>query len=131
MTFKRIVFFDGHCQLCNRFLNFLILLDRKRNLHFASLQGKTSQEILSEEERSLHDSLIFWEEGKLTYKSYAALKAVASLGGVWKGVLMFRLVPSSLLDAFYDLVARNRFKWFGRRESCRMPTKEEAKYLLP
>ena len=131
MTPKRIVFFDGYCNLCNHFLDFLIRFDGKRNLHFASLQGSSAQSVLTEEERTRYDSLIFWEEGRVTFKSYAALRAIAALGGLWKGILLFRIVPNAFLDYLYDLTARNRLTWFGKREACRIPSEEEKNYLLP
>jgi predicted DCC family thiol-disulfide oxidoreductase YuxK len=128
---QRLVFFDGYCNLCNTFLDFLIRRDHRRRLFFASLQGTSAKEFLSDEERTKFDSVLFYDSGKVYYRSTAALKALIALGGIWKVAALGYLIPSFIRDWIYDGIARKRFAWFGRRETCRIPSKEESEYLLP
>ncbi len=131
MITKRIVFFYGYCTLCNHFLEFLVRFDRSRKLHFASLQGKTAEELLEPKDRTNLDSMVLWEDGIYAYRSLAVLRAVSAMGGLWKIVMLFRIIPPFMRDWLYNLVARNRFRWFGKRSTCRIPTKKEAAYILP
>ena len=127
----QIVFFDGECNLCNSTVDFLVRRDRGHNLRFASLQGETARKILPPGVRESLDTVVLWREGELFRKSSAALRALAACGGLWFGAKVFLLVPRSLRDLIYDIVARNRFRWFGRRETCRIPTAAEREVLLP
>jgi predicted DCC family thiol-disulfide oxidoreductase YuxK len=128
---EQIVFFDGECNLCNSTVDFFIRLDGGRRLHFASLQGETARKILPERVRSGLDTVVLWREGNLYKKSGAVLRALVACGGIWIFAGIFLLVPWFVRDFFYDVIAKNRFKWFGRRESCRLPTPEERHVLLP
>ena len=128
---EQIVFFDGECNLCNSTVDFFIRLDKGRHLHFASLQGETAKKILPVSVRERLETVVLWREGHLYRKSGAVLRALAACGGFWSSALVFLLVPWFLRDWAYDVVAKNRFRWFGKRESCRLPTPEERNVLLP
>jgi predicted DCC family thiol-disulfide oxidoreductase YuxK len=127
-----IVFFDGVCNLCNGAVNFLLDRDRDRRLRFAPLQGRTFEAL-----RAAHsglaglDSLVLVDAEGLHIRSEAALRLSRYLGLSWR--LLGRLgllVPRALRDWLYDRVARNRYRWFGRRDSCRIPTPElRARFL--
>lgn len=130
-----ILFFDGYCNLCNGFIDFAIRRDRGARLAFASLQGRTAQEILPEEFRAKREtdpsSILYWRAGELLFRSDAILFALSDLGGLWKLLLVFRIIPRPVRDFSYNFVARNRFRFFGRRSSCRMPEPHEKNRLLP
>ena len=124
----KIIFFDGVCNLCNGFVDFVI--DRDGGIHkFASLQGETAQKILGERAIVL-DSVILWSDGKILEKSSAALSIANEMGFPWALSGIFWLVPRFLRDWVYDFVAKNRYRFFGKRETCRLPTPgEKARFL--
>lgn len=123
-----IVLFDGHCNLCNGAVDFLIRRDRRGTLRFASLQSDLGRALAA---RAGLDpdvlSTFVLVDGSRTYvRSTAALRAAAALRMPWPLLGVLRLVPRVLRDAVYDWVARNRIRWFGRKETCRLPSPEEA-----
>lgn len=130
---KKIILFDGVCNLCNRTVQFVIKRDKKDEFRFATLQGKVGQQLIKERhiDTANTDSIILIEPGIAYYtKSTAALKIGTSFGGVWKLLSILELIPSSLSDIVYDFVARNRYKWYGKKEACMIPTPElKAKFL--
>ena len=124
---KRIVLFDGVCGFCNKSIDTLILLDEKKQFSYSSLQGEFAKTLPLEPDI---DSIIFYEEGKLYYKSTAILKIVRSLGGVWILTTVFYLIPRVVRDFIYDVIAKYRYKIFGKRETCRMPKENEQDLFL-
>jgi len=126
----RVVYFDGYCNVCNTFVNFLILRDKKRVLKFASLQGKTAQERLASSYSQDVDTMVFEEDGKITDRSTGALNAIAALGGVYRLAKVFLVVPRAVRDGFYDWFAGHRYAWFGKRETCRIVLPEERAQFL-
>ena len=125
-----VVFFDGVCGLCNRFVDFLLRRDASGVLHFAPLQGETAAS-LPAEFREL-DTVVFRDGERTLVRSTAVAAILRRLGGVWRlvgGALW--LIPRPLRDFGYRVVAANRIRLFGERETCRMPTPEEAGRLLP
>lgn len=128
---QNIVYFDGVCGLCNRFVDFLIRKDKKQKLLFAPLQGETAAKNLGIDPGQEFDSVIFLEGDKLYYKSSAALRILSSMGGSWKLMRVFLIIPGFLRNFVYDIIANNRYKVFGKKEACRIPTKEERQKFLP
>ncbi|GAB4476706.1 MAG: DUF393 domain-containing protein [Thermoflexibacter sp.] len=129
---KNIVLFDGVCNLCNGAVNFLIDYDKNNHLHFASLQSEVGQEILQHYGLNTtdFDTFLFLSKEKLFTRSTAALEIVKVVGGFWSFLYIFRFVPTFIRDGIYNLVAKNRYKLFGKRDACRMPTPElKAKFL--
>ncbi len=129
---KNIVLFDGVCNLCNGAVNFLIDRDKDNKLHFASLQSEVGQAILKEYQMDManFDTFIFLKKGTLFMRSGGALEVVRILGGAWAWLSVFKIVPTFLRDGIYTLISKNRYKIFGKQESCRMPTPElKAKFL--
>ncbi|MGE4133120.1 MAG: thiol-disulfide oxidoreductase DCC family protein [Bdellovibrionales bacterium] len=124
------LFFDGHCNLCNGFVDFLIRHDRSKKILFGSLQGKAAAASLPPHFRELLPSVVLVENGEIYSRSSAALKALALLGGIYKLGLIFFLVPRPIRDWVYDLIAKNRYAWFGRRDTCRLPSPEERERFL-
>lgn len=120
-----IVLFDGICNLCNRSVQFMIDHDPDAHLHFASLQSEVGQALLAQHHLPTQNfkSLILIEAGKIFTRSTAALKIARYLSG-YHWLSLFLWVPAFLRNGVYDLIARNRYQWFGQSESCRIPTPE-------
>lgn len=131
MSETSVVFFDGVCGLCNRFVDFLIRRNAKDRLRFSPLQGKTAEKLLQSEVRTGMDTVVFYCRNQTYIKSGAALRILIELGGIWKLAWIFLVVPGFIRNAVYDYVARNRYQWFGKKESCRLPSPEERKWFLP
>jgi len=121
---KPIIFFDGVCNLCNGAINFIIDRDKKAYFKFAPLQSKISKKYIPESVIKNTDSIILWEGDQLHSKSTAALKVARHLDGAWKGLYVLIIIPKFIRDFIYDFIAKNRYKWFGKRDSCRMPTED-------
>lgn len=119
----RIVLFDGVCNLCNGSVQFIIRNDKEGKLKFASLQSDNGQQLLSRYsiDRSKVDSIVFIDQGKAYIESTAALRIAGYLDGLWKILVVFRIVPVFIRDAVYRWIARNRYRWFGKQDSCMMP----------
>lgn len=130
---KKIIVFDGLCNLCDSSVQFLIKIDTKDDFRFVSLQSDLGQELLQKLpiEFRLTDSIILYESEKVFfYKSQAVFEIVKSIGGIFYCLLVFSLLPNAITNAVYDYIAKNRYKWFGKKESCLVPTKEvESKFL--
>lgn len=121
-----IVLFDGVCNLCNGSIQFLIKRDRQAHFRFASLQSGTGQKLqadLGMDPQAL-DSVILVEGDRWYKESDAALRIARNLPGAWKLLTAFRIVPRPLRDAVYWWIARNRYRWFGKAETCWLPTPE-------
>ena len=132
-TSYSIVFFDGVCGLCNRFVDRTLRADRRGALRFAPIQGETAREMLP----ALPDDPTKWaiafvdENGAVHESSDAVLEIWKRLGGVHALTAPARLVPRSLREVVYRFVARNRYRWFGKLDACRLPTPDEAERFLP
>lgn len=124
---KKIILFDGICNLCNSAVQYIIKRDKNDEFRFATLQGEIGQQLINERtiDTSKLDSIILIEPGIAYYsKSTAALKISQSFGGFWKMAYVLKLIPRQLRDIVYDWVARNRYGWYGKKEKCMVPTPE-------
>ena len=132
MKKRKIIFFDGYCNLCNGFVNFIIRLDKKNKIFFAPLNGKKAEQILSKKEINsvLPDSVIFYYDDVTSFKSKAVIDIFISLGGFYKLVVILKVIPSFILNFLYDTIAKNRYSWFGKRESCIVPDKKVISKFL-
>ncbi len=119
---QKVVIFDGECILCNRFFQFLIRYDKHKTLRFATLQtfNLTDFQILHIHAKTIPESVIFIDNLKVYFKSNASIRITASLGGFWKMVLIAMVIPRFIRDKCYDLMARNRYRWWGKTH-CYMP----------
>ena len=122
----KIILFDGVCNLCNGLVQFIIKIDKKEVFKFSSLQSDFGQKILLENNLDTKDlnSFIFLDQGKLYQKSTAALKMYKSIGSFWQLLYILIIVPRPIRDWIYSFIANNRYKWFGKQESCWIPTPE-------
>ncbi len=123
---KSIILFDGVCNLCNNSVQFIIKRDKKQRFLYASLQSDAGQSILLQFQlsNSNFDSIILVEKGKVHQKSTAILKITKHLSGFWKLNYAFIIIPKFIRDFVYTIIAKNRYKWFGKRDVCMVPTKE-------
>lgn len=130
---KKIILFDGVCNLCNSSVQFVIQHDKKDVFRFVALQSELGQEILKHigvNPKNI-DSIILYDPGvAYYYKSKAALEIAKNLGGFWHFGTIFRIIPTGISNQLYDYIAKNRYKWYGKKESCMIPTAElKSKFL--
>lgn len=130
MQQKHILFFDGYCSLCNSTVDWLFRIDKKEKILFGSLQGQTAKDVLPEELIEEVDSVVLATGTDFKIKSDAIFEVLRVLGGGWRILSVFRILPRGFRDWVYDWVAANRYKWFGKEDSCRMPTPEEKKRFV-
>lgn len=130
---KSLILFDGVCNLCNSSVQYVIKHDKKNQFLFTALQGETAKAILKEFriDSSKIDSIILYEPDKgVSLKSTAALKVASKMGFPTNLMAVFFIVPVFIRNWVYDFVAKNRYKWYGKQESCMIPTpKLQAKFL--
>ncbi|PWG05064.1 thiol-disulfide oxidoreductase DCC family protein [Polaribacter aquimarinus] len=130
---KKIILFDGVCNLCNNSVLKVIKNDRKNTFLFTALQSDSGQKIINHLKinTSKIDSIILYEPGvSYDIKSTAALKVMNDFGGFWQLTQVFWIFPEGFRNLVYDFIAKNRYKWFGKKESCMLPTPElKAKFL--
>jgi len=129
---QKIVFFDGVCNLCNRSVDFLIKQDKKGVLKFASLQSDFAKSFLPEDlvNSADLDSIVFSDGKKFYTKSSAVLEICKSLGGGFHFFRIGYLLPPFLRNALYTLIANNRYKWFGKKNQCMIPTADLKERFL-
>ncbi|MFN0031155.1 MAG: thiol-disulfide oxidoreductase DCC family protein [Flavobacteriales bacterium] len=127
---KNIIFFDGVCGLCNKSIDWFIRRDNKRRFVYAPLQGITAVRLLAPAFTQQINSFVYHRQGKIYSRSTAALWALFDLGGLWKLVAFFLVIPPFLRNLIYDWIARNRYRWFGKKDSCRLPSPEERSLFL-
>ncbi|WP_138416790.1 thiol-disulfide oxidoreductase DCC family protein [Aquibacillus sediminis] len=120
-----IILYDGVCNLCNQSVRFIIKRDTKSFYQFASLQGKAAKKLLQRYQIPMGtSSLIVIENGRWYQKSSAVLQIMKRLKGIWKLLAVGWFIPKKLRDRIYDLIARNRYRWFGKNDRCMVPTPE-------
>ena len=129
---ETIVLFDGVCNLCNGLVQFLLRRDRRRRLRFTALQSDAGRALLEEYGMSTEtlETIVVLEGGRARVRSDAALFLARRLPWPWPLLAAFILLPRPLRDALYGIVARHRYRWFGRRESCTLPSAETADRFL-
>ena len=133
---SRIVFFDGVCHFCDNAVQFLIRRDRKRLLRYASLQGETAKALLHGPGNPINlDTMVFMEKrnGRIYQhrRSMAAAHISKYLPWPWRILSFSRWVPPFIGNIFYNIIARNRYKWFGKMDACALPTAEQSELFLP
>jgi predicted DCC family thiol-disulfide oxidoreductase YuxK len=128
-----IILFDGVCNFCSGAVNFIIKRDKKRIFRYAALQSVAGQHLLKQYNLSPTelDSFVLIYKSKSFKKTSAALNVAAILGGLWKLTGVFRIFPAVVRDFAYNLIANNRYRWFGKKESCMIPTPEVRSLFLP
>lgn len=132
MTTQPVILFDGICNFCNGAINFTIKRDKKKQLKFAPLQSEAGQKLLKEYKLPANEfeSFVFIENKKALTKSTAALSVCKYLKGAWPLCYGLIIIPAFIRNAVYDLIARNRYKWFGSKDACMIPKPDiRARFL--
>ncbi len=131
---KKIIFFDGVCNLCNGFIDFVIRKDKKKEIYYCSLQSDLAKEILKDHDIILGETFstfYFYDGGKVYNKSTAILRILKKLTLVYKVFASISfIIPPFLRNAMYSLIAKNRYRLFGKKETCRLPSPEEQAQFL-
>ena len=127
-----LILFDGVCNFCNYWVNFAIRRDKKRRLKFTPLQGETAKKILPKFQISTTSlsSVVIVDMGRVWTQSSAAIRICKHLDGGWKLFYAFIIIPKFIRDFFYNIIARNRYRWFGKKEVCMVPTPELGERFL-
>ena len=129
----QIIFFDGICNLCNSAIQFIIKHDKKRFFRFASLQSELGQQFLKDRnmDPSQLDSILLVDPDVAYYtKSAAALRIAKHLSGLYPILFAFIIIPKFIRDKVYDYIAKNRYKWYGKKSECMIPTPEQQSLFL-
>lgn len=132
MENKHIIIFDGVCNFCNASVNFIIKRDKEAVFMFTPMQSETAKALIDKHQASDtdFDTIILFKNNSIYNRSDAALEIVESLKGVWFLFGIFRIVPVSIRDYFYRVFANNRYKLFGKKEVCMLPTKEQQNRFI-
>ncbi|HBZ70454.1 MAG TPA: hypothetical protein DEP35_12290 [Deltaproteobacteria bacterium] len=126
------ILFDGVCNLCNRTVRFVLARDPAERFAFAPLQSAKGRELLTRVglAQDVRTSIVLVEGERSFEKSDAMLRILAGLSGPWPALALLRVVPRRLRDAVYDWIAANRYRWFGQRAECMLPTPEQRRRFL-
>jgi predicted DCC family thiol-disulfide oxidoreductase YuxK len=129
---KSLILFDGVCNLCNSSVQFILLRDKKDKFRFASLQSDYGQSILKQYNlpTDKFNSLALVENSKIYQKSTGALRIARKLKGLWPMLYGFIIVPPFIRNLVYDIIAKNRYRWFGKKEECMLPRPEWKQKFL-
>ena len=127
-----ILLFDGHCNFCNAWVRLIVRRDTAKKILFAPLQSSVGRKMLEENKIDVNytESLVFFEEERFSVSSTAALRIYSYLDGWERHLKILTVLPRPLRDAVYRFFAKYRYKWFGRREQCMVPTPELKKRFL-
>jgi predicted DCC family thiol-disulfide oxidoreductase YuxK len=129
---KKIILFDGVCNLCNNLINKIIRLDKHDKFLFASLQGKKGKEIIKEfnlQEKNI-DSIVIYSDKEIKIKSKAVIDIIYNINPLFRFIIIFRIIPSFILDIIYDFVSKRRYKWYGKKNKCMIPDKNiQSKFI--
>ena len=130
--FEKVIVFDGVCNFCNATVDFVMRHDPQGKFKFGTLQSEPAQKILSR--WGLHtedfETFLLLEEGRVFTKSTAALKIAKHLTSPWFLLVMFRIVPRTIRDGIYDFICRRRYRWMGKRDTCRVPSSAERERFV-
>ena len=127
-----ILLFDGHCNLCNAWVKLIVNRDTAKTIRFATLQSAAGRRLLEKHKIDVNytDSLVFFEEENFSVSSTAVLRIYSYLDGWERHLQLLAVVPRPVRDALYHFIAKYRYKWFGRREQCMIPSQELKERFL-
>lgn len=127
-----LILFDGVCNFCNYWVDFIIQRDQKAFFRFVPIQSRFARNLTAELkiDASKSDTIILLVNEKVYFKSDAVMQITKKLDGLWKLLYVFMIIPKPIRDLIYNLFAKNRYNWFGRKKSCRIPSKfEESRFI--
>jgi predicted DCC family thiol-disulfide oxidoreductase YuxK len=127
-----VLLFDGVCNLCNRVVDFVILRDKDKMIRFAALQSIPGKELAEKFKISPgnNDTVVYISDGKAFVRSSAVLHILKDIGGGWEIMYGFIIIPSFVRDFFYDIIAKRRYRIFGKRDTCMVPSEETRERFL-
>lgn len=129
---ENVVFFDDLCVLCSATVSLLIKIDLRRRLRYSSLNGEFMRSLGDPGNPGLNPSVVFWSMGKFYTRSSAGIQILGQLGGAYRILgAALSVIPRFVLDALYDLIARNRYRLFGKRKTCFIPSPEKLTLFIP
>ena len=123
-----IIFYDGLCGLCDSSVQFIIKHDKKKEFRFSSLQSYYAENLLGE--KAKQDSFILFIRGNVFDKSTAVLKVCKIIGGAFLLLYPLILIPKFIRDGVYGMIAKNRYRWFGKFDSCKIPSTEQRELFI-
>ncbi|MBS1902080.1 MAG: DUF393 domain-containing protein [Bacteroidetes bacterium] len=130
---QHVILFDGVCNLCNWWVDFLLPRDKHKRFLFGALQSESGEALVSRfgtSDKRLRSVVLIEDEHNVYTRSTAILHILKILGGPWKLLYAFIIVPRPIRDAVYDFIALNRYSWFGKRIVCRVPTEGERERFV-
>jgi predicted DCC family thiol-disulfide oxidoreductase YuxK len=127
-----VLLFDGLCHLCDGGVRFVVAHDQAERIHFAPIQGELGRRLYAEQglDAEAPNTMLLVTREQVFRASDAVIEIARRLGGAWKLAVLGKVIPKGLRDAAYSFVARNRYKWFGKHETCLMPTPELRRRML-
>ncbi len=131
MEARSIIDFDGYCNLCSWSVNFILKRDKKARFVFTSNQSEAGKRLLSQHNICTPESVLLVEEDKCYSNTSAVFRILGHLGFPWNISLVFLVIPPALRDFVYRFISARRYRWWGRRSTCRVATKEEMEKFLP
>lgn len=127
-----VCLFDGVCNLCNGSVRFILAHEAAASIRFAAVQSSAGRHLLDQLGLpEMPDTFVFIEDGRAFYRSQAALRIARHFRAPWRWLYLLRVVPRPVADRLYDLVARNRYRWFGKRDLCLIPSPAHAGRFSP
>lgn len=126
----KVIFFDGVCGLCNGFIDFIMKIDKEQKFHFSPLQSEFAQKSLPPKMTTDLKTVVYQDGESISMKSDAVLKILNEIGGPWKLMMLGKILPRTMRDSIYEMVAENRYKLFGKKETCRLPSPEERERFV-
>ncbi|MEZ4743858.1 MAG: DCC1-like thiol-disulfide oxidoreductase family protein [Bdellovibrionota bacterium] len=130
-TPDKVVFFDGVCNLCDFSVSVLLKMDRKKQFKYSSLQGNFARKTIVHKNMETDRSFVYLSDGKFYTKTDAVILILKQLGGAYRLLgISLSVFPRRFLNALYDLIAENRYRIFGKKEHCRIPSEEETKLFI-
>lgn len=129
---KTILFYDGVCSFCDFMVQFILKFDSNKRFMFCALQSESGEKILQDHgyQQIELDTLVILHDGKIYTESTAVLTTLKILGGIWTLFLVFKIIPTTIRDGAYRMFARNRYRLFGKKETCRIPSKEQREQFI-
>lgn len=126
----KVIFFDGVCGLCNGFVDFIMKIDKSRQFQFSPLQSEFAQQNLPPEWTQDLKSVVLKTDGEILVKTDAVIKVLTTIGGIWSLAVIGKWIPLFIRNWLYDSVALNRYRLFGKKDTCRLPTPDERARFL-
>lgn len=117
---KPVLYYDAKCKLCNTWLNILRIIDKNNRISYSVLQAETGK-ILFEKYKFDYqntDTVVFKKDSKIFLRSEAVIECISYINGLWSIIKILRIIPLNIRDSAYNIIAKNRYKWFGKTNSC-------------